>query len=1035
MPRLLSALPLFFLLWTHLASTFADEPQYPAILVAPTDPLPAEEQLKKFHLPPGFTIQLVACEPQIHKPMNLNFDGAGRMYVTSSLEYPFPVSQAAKGRDVVSVLEDRDGDGRAERAQTIIKDLNIPIGVTPTPGGIVYYSIPSINFWEGDVEHAESQPQGWSGKQSRRLYQVFGFRDTHGMASSFARWIDGWIYCCHGFSNESTVIDSDGKKLSMQSGNTFRIRADGSRIEQVTHGQVNPFGLCFDPLGNEFTADCHTLPVYQLLRGAWYPSFGKPHDGLGFGPAMIGHNHGSTGIAGVVYYAADHFPPEYRDTVFIGNPVTGKVNHDRLELHGSSFKAIEQPDFIACDDPWFRPVDLKLAPDGSLYILDFYNKIIGHYEVPLKHPGRDRFRGRIWRVVYTGADGRAAPPRPMPDLARLPIEQLVERLGDPNLTVRVLATEELVSRQERPTAEQLLPSDPGEKGAWHRAHGLWILERTASGGLSGDQIERLAGDPAPIVRVHLIKALAERPDWTTGRIDLAALVRGKLSDSDAFVRRAAADALGRHPQPESVEPLLLLWGAAPADDTHLIHVVRMALRDHLRAPGMYAAVAPQAPSNAERAARLADVSLGVHSPEAAEYLFAWLPNGEKGSEGLAEFVRETARWLPEAKVPELCVWAENRGQESLPLSHDLALAIHRSAQERKLTLPESFVTGATRTGAALLAADDKPLVQSGIDLAREMRLQSLFAQLAALAAPAAKFAELRAGAIDACVVNDGERSVPLLSEILGGAAEAAPLRQKAAGALASINSEAARQELVKHLRLASDRLALEIAVGLAARKPGAEQLLAEISAGKASPRLLQEAAVKDSLRRANVPDLDERLAKLTVGLPPADERIKQLLAARRDGFRDARPDVQSGKAVFQKTCAACHRVSGVGGKVGPDLDGVGLRGVERLLEDVLDPSRNVDQAFRSTVLATTDGQTVSGLLLRTEGAVLVLADNQGKEIRVPESDVDERALTALSPMPGNVADLLPEADFYHLLAYLLEQRQAPSGKDATKPAE
>ncbi len=83
---------------------------------------------------------------------------------------------------------------------------------------------------------------------------------------------------------------------------------------------------------------------------------------------MINHNHGSTGIGGVAYYAADHFPPEYRDTVFIGNPVTGRVNHDRFEPHGSSYQAIEQPDFITCDDPWFRPVHLKLGPDGALYI-------------------------------------------------------------------------------------------------------------------------------------------------------------------------------------------------------------------------------------------------------------------------------------------------------------------------------------------------------------------------------------------------------------------------------------------------------------------------------------------------------------------------------------------------------------------------------------------------------------------------------------------------------------------------------------------
>ena len=183
---------------------------------------------------------------------------------------------------------------------------------------------------------------------------------------------------------------SDQQPITMNSGNTYRMRPDGSHAEYFTHGQVNPFGLAFDPLGNLYSCDCHSRPVYQLLRGAYYPSFGKPDDGLGFGPEMVTHDHGSTGIAGISYYAADQFPEAYRGTVFIGNVVTNRINHDRIEWHGSTPKAIEQPDFVWSEDNWFRPVDIELGPDGALYVADFYNRIIGHYEVPLTHPGRDR---------------------------------------------------------------------------------------------------------------------------------------------------------------------------------------------------------------------------------------------------------------------------------------------------------------------------------------------------------------------------------------------------------------------------------------------------------------------------------------------------------------------------------------------------------------------------------------------------------------------------------------------------------------------
>lgn len=992
----------------------AAEQQYPPSLVAPTEALTPDEQRQKFHLPEGFVIELVASEPQIHKPMNLAFDSRGRLYVTSSLEYPFPPKAGSPSRDTLHVLSDSDGDGRYDRVTQIVGGLTIPIGVTPVADGAIFYSIPNIYRWTGDVDAPGDQP-------GKLLYGTFGFRDTHGMANSFTPWLDGWIYACHGFSNTSQVKGGDEKAFSMQSGNTFRMRADGSHAEQNTHGQVNPFGLAFDPLGNLYSADCHTLPIYQLLRGAYYPSFGKPHDGMGFGPTMIGHDHGSTGIAGVVYYAADQFPVAYRDTVFIGNPVTGRVNHDRLVWHGSSPQAIEQPDFISCDDPWFRPVDLKLGPDGALYIADFYNCIIGHYEVPLTHPRRDRHRGRIWKVSYRGEGTGDREPRepsaPMPDLAKKSAEELIDLLGHANLSVRVMATEELVGRKELPAADRLLPEGDDAATTFRRAHGLWIIERRL--GLTPDLIRRLADDPASVVRVHLIKALAERPDWQER--SLVELVRAHLADGDPFVRRAVADALDRHPDPASIEPLLKLWRDTPADDTHLVHVVRMALRDHLLQPGMYSQIAAVI-SDGDNAARLADVSLGVHTADAADFLLKYV-NAKPVDARAPEYLHEVARYLPTERLGEVYRWLAMAGDDNLPLARDLALAIHRAHQERSIADPVQLIGYADGIARRLLSSDQPAQIQGGIDLARELRLSSLAADLLAVAATSRHPVELRGAAIDACVANDAAASLPLLTTILGNPSEPLALRQKSAGALAGTNNTEAREALLAQLRTAPERLAVEIAAGLAQHKEGGELLLADVAAGRASPRLLQERNVQERLRKSSIADLETRLQTLTANLPAADERINRLIAARRDGLAKAKTDAAAGREVFKKHCALCHRVGGEGVKIGPELDGIGLRGADRLLEDVLDPSRNVDQAFRSTLIQTSDGRSLSGLVLREEGAVLVLADAQGKEQRVPLAEIDDRAVSPLSPMPANVADLVPEQDFYHLLAFLLSQRQ------------
>jgi putative heme-binding domain-containing protein len=270
---------------------------------------------------------------------------------------------------------------------------------------------------------------------------------------------------------------------------------------------------------------------------------------------------------------------------------------------------------------------------------------------------------------------------------------------------------------------------------------------------------------------------------------------------------------------------------------------------------------------------------------------------------------------------------------------------------------------------------------------------------------------------------DPAGAVELLGRVLADSSEAIGLREQASNALAKLNQEASRAELVRVLPVAPARLQTSIAAGLAVSREGAEALLALIDSGKASARLLQERIVQFWLGRGELADLKEQIAKLTAGLEPADKAIQDLIQRRRAGFAAAKPQADLGAKVFEKNCAACHQIGGKGAKIGPQLDGIGIRGPERLLEDVLDPNRNVDQAFRVTTLALDGGQVVSGLLLREEGEILILADPQGKEVRVPKTSVEERKLSQLSPMPANLADQVSEEDFYHLLSYLLSQKK------------
>ena len=535
---ILSASPLTLLLLSAVAVAGQKN-------IADTEPRTPADEAKLLHLPPGFEVQLVASEPDIHKPINMDFDDRGRLWVTQTVEYPFPEKDGKlKGQDAVKVLEDFGADGKAHKITTFADDLDIPIGVLPLlsakPQDAIVYSIPSI--WR--LRDADGD-----GRADERtvLYTKYGHKDTHGMTGNFTWGFDGWVYACHGYANESTVKGADGKPVTFQSGNVYRFRPDGSHLEYVTHGQVNPFGLAFDPLGDLYSCDCETKPIAQLLRGGWYESFGKPNDGLGFAPHTIEQYPDSTAIAGIAIYAADHFPQQYRGDAFIGDVVTNRVNDFRLTFTGSTPHAVKA-DFLLSDDPWFRPVNVKLGPDGALYIADFYNRIIGHYEVPLDHPGRDHERGRIWRIVYRGPDGKAPPPAaPRADWTTATVPELMQDLGHENLTVRFKATNELVARGGKEGVAAVLAvmnaHKPDRADQWRRMHGLWVLERC--GALDDATLTAATKDDSLGVRVHAQRVLSEREKWGDGE---RTLVLAGLKDASADVRAGRRRGAGATPR-------------------------------------------------------------------------------------------------------------------------------------------------------------------------------------------------------------------------------------------------------------------------------------------------------------------------------------------------------------------------------------------------------------------------------------------------------------------------------------------------------
>jgi putative heme-binding domain-containing protein len=251
----------------------------------------------------------------------------------------------------------------------------------------------------------------------------------------------------------------------------------------------------------------------------------------------------------------------------------------------------------------------------------------------------------------------------------------------------------------------------------------------------------------------------------------------------------------------------------------------------------------------------------------------------------------------------------------------------------------------------------------------------------------------------------------------------APLRARILQAIAARSDERVKETLVEAMRSAPERLQNLLALKLAEHRSSAETLLSMLESGIGTPRLLHDEVIVQKLRLARPDDASQRIQALSDNLSAQDEELQRLIVERQQDFWAADASAERGEVVYAKHCMACHQLRGRGTNIGPQLDGIGTRGEERVIEDILDPNRNVDLAFRTSVYVLQDGRVLSGLFRRTEGPMTIVADLTGKEVSIPTADIEEEQKSNSSLMPNNFGTLITEEELMDLVATLREKRK------------
>ncbi len=946
---------------------------------------------KNFQVPDDLEIQLVLSEPDIAQPLFMTWDERGRMWVMEYRQYPDiagvkmvsrdvylrsvydkvpePPPHGVKGRDRISIHEDTDGDGVYDKHKIFVDGLNLATSVAIGRGGAFVTNPPYLLFYPD--KDGDDVPDG----DPKVLLEGFGLEDSHSVINSLRFGPDGWLYGAQG-STVSANVKRPGTKdkpIRTMGQQIWRYHPEQKRFEVFAEGGGNTFGCEIDNQGRIYSGHNggNTRGFHYVQGGYYRKGFGK-HGPLS-NPYSFGyfenikHHSVARFTHNFVIYEEGVLPAEYHGRLFGIEPLQGQVVMSHFRPYQSSFETEDISRVVKTDDQWFRPVDIKTGPDGTIYVADMHEQRIDHSS---HYAGRiDRTSGRIYRLkpkakslirsTAVDADG-----------------DLVKALQHPAKWHRQTALRLIGDRKDASLIPPLL-SQISEAAGQTAVESLWAVH--LSGGLTTDVAREMLAHEDQFVRAWTVRLLCDH-------YQVAPLIAQALADLAANepyieVRKQLASSAKRLPAEDAL-PIIrnLLKYDEDAADIHQPLLLWWAL---------------EAKSVGTGRDLILDIILSDddvwHRPLMTQHLTE----------------RLMKRYALAGTREELLAAAELFGKApSKDATERLLKGFEEAYKGRSLAgIPDELVNAIAATG--------------GGSVVLRLRQGDSGAIAEALAAVGNPKTELNIRRQFLEVFGQVRRSefIPVLLQIVDNEKDAS-LVSAALTALQAFDDLRIGERVVgSFAELPEDALVVAETL-LASRPVWALALLNAVNAGALKPALVSETALRKMLLHDNT-EIKQLVGKHWGSVAGASTAQMQAEVTRlAELLNSASGNPKKGKPLFMKNCGKCHRLFEEGGHIGPNLTSFKRDNQERILANVVNPNLEIREGFENHIVLTADGRVVNGFLADQDSQVVVLRGVDGQNIILRRDEIDEMIVSKVSIMPEGSLKKLSAREIRDLFAYL-----------------